>query len=278
MFHSDRECDVYQFLADICDPEERARFRREFGLLDHDSRGHICFAPPGSSGPEGQLGRAIIGHDLVSYFGGLTGDENLAADLVRHEVVRPAERERTRVYISLEDVRTIYDAAAFMGQEYGLCFNAMITVAYKTLGIVEPAAMTKLLTDFLDEAGDQVTRWGYPWHTVYVHENSDERGLHTHILATIDPGVRGAFTTWARDGAASFFWRHCKCATAEAVDIVIKAPTTDLSKVGWQQDRLQYLTKGMDPTLMARDVTDGILRRIIDLVALKERYRNRPAG
>src|SRR3712207_3847278 len=36
MSHSDREYNMFKFLADIRDPEERALFRREFGLVGYN--------------------------------------------------------------------------------------------------------------------------------------------------------------------------------------------------------------------------------------------------
>ncbi len=276
--HLDDDYDVTDFLASIDDAAERARFRREFGLLDEDEDGTLEFDPPTGPAYEAQLGRAIIGGDRESYLGGLLQDEKLVSEALQEETQATAERARAAVHLSRTDVQGFYDATSFLGQEYGLTFNSMITVAYAALGLTDPAAMTKLLTEFLDEAGDQVERWGHPWHAVYVHENSAERGLHTHILATIYPAVRKKFEVWARDGRRSFFRRHCGVATPEAVHIVIKAPTKPSSAVGWQWDRVQYITKGMDPTLTGRDATDGSERSLFELLRVKERYRDRPAG
>ena len=274
--HLENDFDFTDFLAGISDPEERARFRREAGLLDEDD-GAVAFDPPTGSGYEAQLGRAIIGHDREAYLGGLLHDEPLVREALREEANCIAERDRAALYLSRADVQAIYDATSFLGQEHGLTFNAMITVSYGALGLTDPAAMTELLTDFLDEAGDQVERWGHPWHAVYVHEHSDQRGLHTHILATIHPPVRRKFELWARDGLRSFFKRHRGCATREEVDIVIKAPTKPSSAAGWQWDRVQYLIKTMDPELTARDATDGTVQTLLDLLRVKANYRERAA-
>ncbi|WP_134500738.1 hypothetical protein [Microvirga pakistanensis] len=271
-------CDPYVLLAEIDDIEERARFRREWGLLEDDEDGHRGFCRSTGTGEQTMLNQAVVGYDLESYLGGLLEREDLVAAALRREECARADKARSAEYLSWSDLQTAYRAASFLPQERGLYFNAFITIAYEPLGLSDPNAMTRLLTDFLDEAGDQVERWGYEWHTLYVHEHSAERGLHTHIVATIHPNVRHCFEDWARDGGHSFFWRRCRVTSPTAVDIKIKAPETPLSKARWHWDRVQYMTKGLDPELTARCVSDGRVRPLYELIGLRERYRNRKAG
>jgi hypothetical protein len=277
MYEREQEFDVEKYLADISDPEERARTRREFCALEPQRRGRSGFRPSTGSGPQAALNNAIVGADFESYMRSLGESDDDVEDRRREETLIQGARQADKPFLSREDGRAIYDAASFLTQEHNLFFNALITIAYRPLRLSEPDAMTRLLTNFLDESGGRMERWGHPWHYVYVHEHSNERGLHTHVLAHIAPAMRKFFTDWARDGKNSFFWRHCRETSPQAVDIVIKAPTTDRSKAQWQWDRVQYLTKGMDPDLTDRDMTDGTMRPFFDLIAQKENYR-RPAG
>jgi hypothetical protein len=277
MHDDENDFDVEKYLATISDPEERARTRREFCALEPHRRGRSGFTPSAGVGPQAGLNNAIVGADYLTYLRSLGAADDDIEDILREEACARVAKAEQRPFLTREDGRAIYDAASFLTQEHNVFLNALITIAYDQLGLSEPAAMTRLLTDFLDEADGQMKRWGHPWHWVYVHERSAERGLHTHVLAHVAPAVRKDFTDWARDAKRSFFWRHRRRTSPQAVDIVIKAPATVRSAALYQWDRVQYLTKGMDPDLTDRDVTDAVLRPFFDLVAQKENYR-RPAG
>ena len=273
-----KEFDCYDFLASIDDLEERARWRREMGLLEEDEDGKIAFAPSFGSGPQAALNRAILGHTQEDYFHHTLDDPELVADTLREAELDRIEQSRKAEYLSRYEVQDVYDAAACLGQMCGLTGNAFITISYGALGLVNPEAETKLLTDFLDEAGGQMKRWGVPFHAIYVHEKSQKLGRHTHILATVDVALRASFTKWARDGAKSFFWRHCGVATEEAVDIVVKGSRTPVTKAMYQYDRVMYMTKGLDPEVMDRDTQTGQLIPLYLLLGLKEQWQERPAG
>lgn len=272
------EIDAHTLLASIDDLEERARTRREWGLHEEDEQGRRNFAPSLGAGPQASLNCAILGPTLEAYIHHTLDDAAMAAEALRERDLDKAERVRTAPYLSREEVKAVYDAAACLGQVYELTCNAFITIAYRALGLDDSEAETKLLTDFLDEAAGQMQRWRYPFHAIYVHEHSLERGRHTHVLATVDVRVKASFIRWARDGAKSFFWRHCGIATKDAVDIVVKGTRTPATKALWQYDRVMYMTKGLDPTVMDRDMETGELTPLYLLLGLKEKWQDRPAG
>ena len=60
---NDEPWDLEAYLADISDPEERARTRREFGGLGYDEDGASAYVPPFGPGPQARLNRAIGGPD-----------------------------------------------------------------------------------------------------------------------------------------------------------------------------------------------------------------------
>lgn len=257
--------------------EDYARYLRQAGLEPTDRYGRPTFEPVLGSGSEVSLHRAIHGHDREMYLRVQLGNEELVHQVLRNRACALAAKRGAAPYLNLRDGRAVYDATSFLSQEHGLFFNAFITLAYRQLGVNDPAAMTKLLTDFLGEADGQIKRWGHAFHWLYIHEHSEERGLHTHVLAHVPPAARKPFAEWARDGANSFFWRHCRQTSTEAVDIVIKMPTHTRSAAGWQWDRVQYVTKGLNPNLVGRDMRDGRLQPLFELLGQKENYR-RPAG
>jgi len=276
MRKSKEEMNGFDFLKEIDDPDERERFRREFCLLDRDDSGHLLSRDIRGDGYNSQLNMAILGHTEEQQLVNLLGDEE-ADKAIRRKNIKKERKAETKQFMRLDEARSIYDGASFLTQEHNLFFNAFITIAYKALCINEAQGMPKLLTSFLDEAGGQMDRWGYKWHYIYVHEHSQERGLHTHILAHVPPELKKPFTNWCRDSHASFFWRHCRVTSKEAIDIQIKHPRTTASATGWQWDRIQYVTKGLDPDLIERDPMSGQMKSVFDLIGQRPHYR-RPGG
>lgn len=257
--------------------EDYALYLRQSGLAGLDQYGRPEFALISGSGPNAALHQAIHGHDRQEYLHNQLGDEELVQECLQREVGALAAKGYAAPYLSRAEVHAIYDAASFLPQEHARFFNVFITLSYRHLGVSNPNAMAKLLTDFLAEADGQIGRWEHSLHWIYVHECSEEHGLHTHILAHVDPALRKPFTEWARDGVNSFFWRHCAQTSKQAVDIVFKAPTQTRSAASWQWDRVQYITKGMNPDLTGRDLETGQLRPLFELLGQKENFR-RPAG
>lgn len=277
MSNFEREISNDEFLADIADADERERFRREFCILDSDEGDRFGFGDRQGGGPNALLNAAITGADLRTSLLGTLQDEALVDEMLQEQQAAATAKARASAYLTRADVQELYDAVSFLTQEYGIFMNGFITVAYTPLGINDGRQMTRLLTDFLDEAGHQMDRWGHRWHAVYVHECSAERGLHTHLLVHIPTGLRKAFVKWAKDDQRSFFKRHCPKMTAAGVDLQLKEPTTVASKASWQWDRVQYMTKGLDPDVMARDLETGALTPLFDLIGQRPNYR-RAAG
>lgn len=257
--------------------EDYVLYLRQSGLAGLDQYGRPDFELISGSGPNAALHQAIHGHDHQAYLHDQLGDEELVQETLRSRALALTAKGDAAPYLSRAEVHYVYDAASFLPQEHARLFNVFITLSYRQLGVSNPNEMTKLLTDFLAEADGQIGRWGHAFHWIYVHECSEEHGLHTHILAHVAPALRKPFTEWARDGVNSFFWRHCAQTSKQAVDIVIKAPTQTRSAASWQWDRVQYITKGMNPDLTGRDLETGQLRPLFELLGQKENFR-RPAG
>ena len=120
--------------------------------------------------------------------------------------------------LSGHDVLRLYDAVSFSNWRDGPngLFNCWCRpIAWHTLGVTDHQQAANLLGRFLDG----VRKWsriGGPDHRpdrrrsrsqvglefefryAYTHENSGERGFHSHILMIV-PDVRyPAFTVWAR--------------------------------------------------------------------------------
>lgn len=267
--------DPIAFLLGIADPEERARMARAWGLADElAERDHFGWG----SGPEVALNAAIYGSDEESRIGAVMQDENLIADEVARRAAARAEKQRAAEFLTLDDLESLYEATGFLNQELGLTWNSLITIAYEPLGVGSSGdRAARLLTKFLDEGAKFMRRSGHEFHWIYAHERSDERGVHTHILTHVPAGMGRAFRVWALDDERSFFRRRCAYVRPGAVDFVMKQPKTRRSKLQWQGDRLQYLTKGFDPEAAARDPDSGKMEPIFDLLKQKENYR-RPAG
>lgn len=275
MRKSKEEMNGFDFLKEIDDLEERERFRREFCMLEPDELGYRRPRGIVGNGYNSQLNKAILGHTEEQQLVNVLGEEE-AAEVNRRKDAKKKQEGETRQFMSWDQARDVYNAASFLTQEHNLFFNAFITIAYKALKIDEEERMTKVFTSFLDEVGGQMKRWGYEWFYLYVHENSQERGLHTHVLAYVPPKFKKPFTDWCRNSPSSFFWRHCGVASKEAVDIQIK-DIQPHSAARWQWEHIQYVTKGLDPDLIDRDPISGQMKTVFDLIDQRPVYR-RPCG
>lgn len=253
-------------LAEIDDAEERARFRREWGLLGLDEDGKPGPTPSDGNGPESLLNAATAARNVAEYWG--SDQKSLASELQATD-----EAERRRQHLGAEDAREIIDAASFLVQLRGNLINSQITFVWNLLGTDNDVAATKLFSDFTRELNMRFRAWGHPLDYVYVHERSLERGFHTHMITHIPVFLRTRVVDWTKD----FFGRRSPGGVhTEAVKLQISGRRGLPGQMELHQHRVLYLCKGLDPEALDRDA-GGKLKPVLELIGVPE-VRRRVAG
>jgi hypothetical protein len=257
---------LQKMISEIDDREIRARMRREYGLVGLDSDGRPGLMPGDGAGPEATLNGAVTGDNWDEFYGG-------NPELIAAERADRADAERAMLYLSKDDVREIYDAASFAVQARQHLLNSQITIVYRLLGIENHNDATRLLSDYLRELRMRLKDWGVPFDFVYVHEHSQERGFHTHLVTVLPVHLRQSVIRWS----AKFFVRRCAgISPADAVKVQISGVRSPAHQLALHQHRLQYICKGLDPKIMERG-EDGRRQPLIELLGIPEKFR-RQAG
>jgi hypothetical protein len=180
------------------------------------------------------------------------------------------------------EVPRLYSAMAFAMWQYGRVMNAHMTVLWKLLGVTDPNEAVKILSKYNHEAakwltvgdGDDVMRsrrsrrasgTSAPHLFVYVHEQAQEKGFHTHELMCVPVGRAQEFAEWSRECLA----RLARCARPDEAAVFF-TPASEKRRqfnpyqgareefaVGRHWRWFRYLTKSLDPDHRERSPVDG---------------------
>lgn len=180
------------------------------------------------------------------------------------------------------EVPRLYSAMAFAMWQYGRVMNAHMTILWKLLGVTDPNKAVEILSKYNHEAakwlkvgeGDNVvrsrrsrrsSRASMPHLFVYVHEQAQEKGPHTHELMSLPVDRAQAFAEWSRDCLA----RLAKCASVDEAAVFFTPASKQRREfnpyqgareefaVGRHWRWFRYLTKGLDPLHQERSPVDG---------------------
>ena len=180
------------------------------------------------------------------------------------------------------EVPRLYSAMAFAMWQYGRVMNAHLTILWKLLGVTDPNKAAKILSKYNHEAakwlkvgeGDRVvrsrrsrrsSRASVPHLFIYVHEQAQEKGVHTHELISLPVDRAHAFAEWSRDCLA----RLAKCASVDEAAVFFTPASKKRREfnpyrgareefaVGRHWRWFRYLTKGLDPLHQERSPVDG---------------------
>ena len=107
-------------------------------------------------------------------------------------------------YLSLKQVRELWEAASFLVQMHGLFLNTRISIRYAPLRIDDPYKIGPFLTGLMHELrmlvnGRAATeQCPQPFHWLFVHEHSPTVGFRTLIAASV-PMEAGNIGRWLGD-------------------------------------------------------------------------------
>jgi len=111
-------------------------------------------------------------------------------------------------YLSVKQVRDLWEAASFLVQMFGLFLNTRISIRHGRLGIDDPRKVGPFLTSLMHELrmliNDRAasTECPEPFHWLYVNEHSPTDGAITHVVATVpmerETSGHGSVTVFCR--------------------------------------------------------------------------------
>lgn len=177
----------------------------------------------------------------------------------------------------------LYSAMAFAMWQYGRVMNAHMTVLWKLLGVTDPNEAVKILSKYNHEAakwlavgdGDDVVRSRHSRRAlgtsalhlfVYVHEQAQEKGFHTHELMCLPVGRAQEFAEWSRECLA----RLAGCTKPDEAAVFFTPASQkrrqfrpyEGARESFAVDRqwrwFRYLTKSLDPDHRECSPVDGV--------------------
>lgn len=225
--------------ADFDTADDYARYLLQAGLLPEST--HTPQWLRGASGKHVELFKAA---------GDLRPTISRAVKFTRH--------------IAASDFENAYRAVAFSNLS-GSVMNVHLTIVWETVGKREDLEIRQCLEKFLERFrkwnGERffATRW------IYVQERVPSRGLHTHILASVDKLNRTDFERWSLRCIKTVSGRAPVQDVQNKKTIVIKHRANGDVIAQWRL--FQYLMKGIDPDAEISDIHDRRQRRPITEVA-----------
>ena len=206
-------------------------------------------------------------------------------------------RPLVRASMLRSEVPRLYSAMAFAMWQYGQVMNAHVTILWKLLGVTDPNKAAEILSKYNHEAakwlsigdGDEVVRsrrsrrasgTSAPHLFVYVHEQAQEKGFHTHELMCLPVGRAQAFAEWSKERLA----RLSKCARPDEAAVFFSPASKKRRQfspyqgglesfaVGRHWQWFRYLTKSLDPDHQERSPVDGTWHVARDLFQMKRPF------
>ncbi len=220
--------------------EERARNLRESGYSGLSPRDmHMRFG----TGPNGQLLQGIFGAEKAAWESSLEA-EHPTVDYGPYVFRKPISYKDSLGgrRLNASQFASLYSAVAF-ANTLGLVMNVHVSITWGLLGIHDHTEAAIILTDRVFKPlrqwyAYQTGRDQFAW--LYVHENGQTHGLHTHLMFAIPNDLRPAFRRWLRLRLSAL----CRHGSTPKEACHITAPPSD--RIGRQWRYFQYLTKGLD--------------------------------
>lgn len=217
--------------------------------------------------------------------------------LLKNNPFRSPEPAKVRATVLRSEASRLYSAMAFAMWQYGRVMNAHVTILWKLLGVTDHNKAVQILSKYNHEAakwlsvgeGDNTVRSRFskrslgasaPHAFVYVHEQAQEKGFHTHELMYVPLGRAQEFAEWSRDCLA----RLSGCARADEAAVFFSPASQKRRKfrpyaggresfaVDRQWRWFRYLTKSLDPAHRERSPVDGGWRVARDIFQMTKPF------
>lgn len=174
-----------------------------------------------------------------------------------------------QAYLTKNEVRKVYNAVSYAMWKDGVVMNTHLIIVWSMMGL-SPLEGDAILGKYLHKAqkwarvGNKPRqrrvanpRVGSELRYVWVHENDQKRGFHSHVLLRLPQSARTDFETWSRKALAEMVGKHFPW---KAFRLVLSYEKTEEGAVkrGWRW--FQYLSKQLwpDEKIFWRDSETGI--------------------
>jgi hypothetical protein len=205
------------------------------------------------------------------------GSSALERRLARQSMVATGDGEVTFRYnrprsanLSVKDATKLFDAVCFNMWQHGSVLNCHITIAWRTLGVMDHEHAAALLGEYLNQSQKwaavglearyltkrprlrprERTGDGFTFRYIYVHENGLEHGFHSHVLCTVPPYAVPAFRAWTQ-AILPKLAQHP--GTKRSVVLILARERSESSTVERQWQWYSYLMKQLPPGVTCGD-------------------------
>ncbi|WP_407167919.1 hypothetical protein [Bradyrhizobium sp. ORS 111] len=212
----------------------------------------------------------------------------------------PFHQSRQKASALTVEVPRLYAAVAYAMWQYGVVMNTHLIICWRLLGITHHAKAAELLSLYNHEAakwldvgtGDGVERrrvtrrasgTSAPHVFVYVHENAQEKGFHTHELMGLPVSRAQAFADWSRDCLARLAGKskvdeaavYFSPASAKLKRFKPYGGARENFPIERQWTWFRYITKSLHPDHMERS-PDGGLRPAREIFGMTDPFMETP--
>ncbi|WP_267381297.1 MULTISPECIES: hypothetical protein [unclassified Sphingomonas] len=184
-------------------------------------------------------------------------------------------------------VSQLLDATAFLNANFGLTFNAVLTLNFDQLGLQKPREKSEALTKLNVSIGRRLKRYadrhgiveGTDHYFVYAHESTRDLGHHVHELIVAPDGLRAELAVWITKWQRRAYPGTNPAATHFSMN---PRPRAAADRVAEQARMVSYIIK----TVAACGTIDkqGASRQLHDVLGLPHDrcshsfFTNRPVG
>lgn len=170
-------------------------------------------------------------------------------------------------FVTNRQIENILDATSFMNATFGIGFDTHVVITHGLCGVVDHADAARRVWSLFHRFQKWKRRRQAEAYFVFVHENSPERGLHTHILLHSGDDWT-ALKGWLPD-AIGCLWGAPLPPTALCIKRRRQVKLEHRVLLQWVWVR--YILKGIHTGMQLRSTVDGQLRPAYQVLGLRPR-------
>lgn len=173
-------------------------------------------------------------------------------------------------FVTGPQAENVLSAVSYLNAAHGLALDTHIVIAHECVGIKDHEAAARLVWLLFHRLRKWFHRRQMEAFYIYIHENSRERGFHTHVLLHADEaGVD--LRKWL-PGAVERLWGGPL--PGNMLHIKNRRQRKLSHRIALQSIWLRYVLKGVWPGLGIVDVEKGMVKPVHEVLGL----RPRPGG
>lgn len=170
------------------------------------------------------------------------------------------------LFVTVSQLENILDATSYMNATFGVGFDTHVVITHGLCGVSDHDDASRRVWSLFHRLQKWKRRRKAEAFYVFVHENSPERGLHTHILLHSGDDWP-ALKVWLPEAIGCLWGAPLPPA---ALCIKRRRQAELAHRVLLQWIWIRYLLKGIWPGLLLRS-NDGQLRPVHEILGLRPR-------